>query len=54
MKKQKPFKLIFQYLKNDKFRLFLWLLLVVLTYISTLLSSFFWGYAIEGMIANKL
>lgn len=54
MEKPKNFKLIFQYLKNDKIRLFLWLFLVMITYIPTLLSSFFWGYAIEGLIANNL
>ena len=54
-KKEKGnFKLIFEYLRDDKFRLVLYLLLVVITYVPTLLSSFFWGYAIEGLIANSL
>lgn len=52
--KEKNFKLIFRYLKKDKFRLFLWLLLVVLTYIPMLLSAFFWGFAIEGLIAQNI
>lgn len=52
--KTKNFKLIFKYLKDEKLRLILYLLLVILTYIPTLLSSFFWGYAIEGLINNKL
>ncbi|HOO67831.1 MAG TPA: ABC transporter ATP-binding protein [Bacilli bacterium] len=54
MKKQRNLKLIFQYLKNDKFRLFLWLFLVIITYIPTLLSSFFWGYAVESLISLNL
>lgn len=53
-KKESNLKLIFRYLKDDKVRLFLWLSLVILTYIPTLLASFFWGYAIEGLIANNL
>jgi len=53
-KKDNNLKLIFRYLKDDKVRLFLWLSLVILTYIPTLLSSFFWGYAVEGLIASNL
>lgn len=53
-KKQKSFRLIFQYLKDDKGKLLLFLLLTVITYIPTLLSSFFWGYAIQGLIENSL
>lgn len=53
-KKNSSFKIIFQYLKNDKGKLALYLLLVILTYIPALLSSFFWGYAIEGLIANSI
>ena len=54
--KKKKFKLsiIFRYLKDDKFRLFLYLVLVCITYIPALLTSFFWGYAIEGLISNDL
>ena len=53
-KETKSLKLIFSYLKEDKIRLFLWLFLVLITYIPTFLSSFFWGYAIEGLIASNL
>ena len=48
----KNFKLIFSYLKGDKIKLCLYFLLVILTYLPTLLSSFFWGYAIQALIKN--
>lgn len=48
----KNFKLIFSYLKSDKIKLCLYFLLVILTYLPTLLSSFFWGYAIQALIKN--
>ena len=57
MKKEKKYstvRLIFHYLKDDKGKLILYLFLMVLTYIPALLSSFFWGYAIEGLIANSI
>ncbi len=57
MKKEKKFsnaRLIFHYLKDDKGKLVIYLLLTVLTYIPALLSSFFWGYAIEGLIQNSI
>lgn len=53
-KKKSNFRLIFTYLKDDKFKLILYLLLVFITYIPSLLSSFFWGYAIEALISNRL
>lgn len=51
-KKINTFKIIFSYLKDEKLKLFIYLLLVVLTYIPMLLSSFFWGYALEALIEN--
>ncbi len=53
-KKTNNFKLIFHYLKDDKGKLFLYLILTILTYVPALLSSFFWGYAIEGLISNSI
>ncbi len=52
--KTNNFKLIFHYLKDDKGKLLLYLILTILTYIPALLSSFFWGYAIEGLISNSI
>ncbi len=57
MKKEKKYsnvKLIFHYLKDDKGKLIIYLILMILTYIPALLSSFFWGYAIEGLIENSI
>ena len=51
-KKIKYFNVIFKYLKDEKFRLILYVMLVVLTYVPVLLSSFFWGYAIDALIHN--
>ena len=39
-------------MKNEKLKLSLYLFLVVITYIPMLLSSFFWGYALEALIQN--
>lgn len=54
MEKKTGFKLIFHYLKDDKGKLFLYLILTILTYIPALLSSFFWGFAIEGLVQNSI
>ena len=50
MKKLKNFKILWYYLKNLKLKLFLYIFLVVLTYIPALLSSFFFGIAVENLI----
>ena len=51
-KKYNTFRLIFSYLKDEKPRLFLYIFLVIMTYIPVLLSSFFWGYAIQALVDN--
>ncbi len=48
--KNNNIKVIFKYLKDEKLKLFLYCSLVILTYIPALLTSFLWGYAIEGLI----
>jgi len=53
MKKLKSFKILWQYLKDDKLKLFLYIFLVIITYLPALLSSFFWGLAIEFLIEYK-
>ena len=50
MKKRTNINIIFRYLKDEKLRLFTYCSLVILTYIPVLLTSFLWGYAIEGLI----
>ncbi len=56
MKKKKfsNVRLIFHYLKDDKGKIVLYLFLTAATYLPALLSSFFWGYAIEGLIASSI
>ncbi len=49
-KKIKPFRIIFYYLREDKFKVFMYCLLVMASYIPALLTSFLWGFAIEGLI----
>lgn len=49
MKKFKTFKIFWHYIKEDKLKLFLYMLLVALTYIPALLAVTFWGIAIEAL-----
>lgn len=51
-KKKGNFKLIFSYLKDEKLRIFLYIFLVCITYLPVLLSTFFWGYAIDALIGG--
>ena len=51
-KKKSNINLIIRYLKNEKLKLCIYLFLVLITYIPALLTSFFWGYAIEGLIES--
>lgn len=51
-KKKGNFKLIFSYLKDEKLRIFLYIFLVCITYLPVLLSTFFWGYAIDALIGR--
>lgn len=50
MKKAKHFKIVWQYLKHDKLKLFLYLLLILLTYIPSLVGPIIWGYALEALV----
>lgn len=52
-KKVKTFKIIFNYLKNDKFKVFLYIFLVVTSYLPGLLTTFFYGYALEAIIVGN-
>lgn len=55
MKKSKSvFSIILHYLKNDKLRLFFYLILVLASYLPALLSAFFWGFALEALINKNL
>ena len=50
MKKVNTFSIIFRYLKNDKLKLFMYLILVLLSYLPSLLAAFFWGFALEKLV----
>ena len=54
MKKMKNFKLLFYYLKDEKFKLFLYILTVLLSYLPALVAAYFWGMAIEYLLAENL
>ena len=53
MKKLRNFKILWHYLKDDKFKLFLYLFLIIVTYIPALISAFLWGVAVEYLLQNN-
>lgn len=54
MNKVKSFKVLWKYIKDDKFKLFIYVLLVILTYAPTILSAFFWGKALEELLTKNI
>lgn len=54
MKKFSSFKILWHYLKDDKIKLFLYILLVLLTYLPGLATAIFWGLALEELIDMNL
>ncbi len=54
MKKTNSFKVLWDYLKDDKLKLITYIFLVLTTYLPTLLSAFFWGKALEYLILKNL
>ena len=50
MKKVSNFKILFHYLKHDKLKLWLYIFLVLLTYLPSLATAYFWGIALEKLI----
>ena len=54
MKKVNNFKILWHYLKDDKFKLFLYVLLAMLTYLPTILAAFFWGKALEYLLLKQM
>ena len=50
MKKIKEENLLIKYLKNEKLKVFIYLILVFTSYIPTLGAAFFWGLALESLI----
>ncbi len=52
--KKRETNLIYRYLRNDKLKLFLYLLLVFTSYFPTLGAAFFWGLALENLIQKNM
>ena len=52
MKKLKNFSILLYYLREDKFKIFIYILLVLLTYFPALLAAFLWGRAVEFMLVK--
>ena len=50
MKKLKHFKILLYYLRDDKFKIFIYIFLVLMTYFPALLAAFLWGRAVELML----
>lgn len=53
MKKFKSFKILFNYLKNEKFKLLIYVLLVLVSYLPALVAAYFWGSAVEFLIEKN-
>ena len=53
MKKLKNFKLLFSYLKNDKLKITIYLILVLLTYLPLLTAAYLWGMAVEELLQKN-
>ena len=49
MKKFSTFKILFHYLKDEKLKMFIYILLVLFTYIPSLVTAYFWGIALEPL-----
>lgn len=54
MKKFSSFKILFHYFRDEKFRLALYILLVMLSYLPALANAYFWGVALEKLINKDL
>ncbi len=50
MEKLKNFKLLFHYLRNDKLKVFIYVILVLMSYLPALISAYFWGKALEFLL----
>ena len=50
MKRVREENLLVKYLKSEKLKVFIYLILVFTSYIPTLVAAFFWGLALESLI----
>ena len=53
MKKFSTFKILFHYLKDEKLKMFIYILLVLFTYVPSLVTAYFWGIALEALISKN-
>ena len=53
MKKLNNFKLLFKYLNKDKLKIFVYVLLVLSTYVPVLCAAFLWGRSLEELLAKR-
>ena len=53
MKKNSTFKILFHYLKDEKLKMFIYILLVLFTYVPSLVTAYFWGIALEALISKN-
>ena len=54
MNKTKNFKILWHYLKDEKLRIFLYVILVLLTYLPVMATAYFWGKALEYLVLKDL
>ena len=50
--KLKSFKILWYYLRGDKLKVILYIILVLLNYLPALISAFFWGKSLEYLIVK--
>lgn len=53
MKKKEMLQLLWRYLKDEKIKVFSYILLVILSYLPVLIAPYFWGRALEFLIAKE-
>ena len=54
MKKLKNFKLLLSYLKDDKIKIIIYLILILSTYLPLLTAAYLWGMAVEELLKKNL
>ncbi|MDD3340886.1 MAG: ABC transporter ATP-binding protein [Bacilli bacterium] len=54
MKKMKNFSLLWKYLKNEKAKMVIYIILVILSYLPVVVAPIFWGHALEALILKDM
>ena len=52
--KKNSFKLLWHYLRNDKLKIIIYIFLILLNYLPSLISAYFWGKALEYLILKDM